>query len=251
MSMKITNNDSYIISAAQSKSAAASVPAAAFEMEQSIKVNISREGLEQYRKSIQENSSESFDSMVARKAELISGKIQPETHFGFELGNRIAAIKSEDTAYRSTEQKASDLLKAYSSIYDEIVQGYESGTREKYVEDANADGGYRKLTVSEELEKLNSAYKNYADGIEIQAKQAKEIAPIFEEYKKQLDKIGAGRTKLASKAEEVYTNAKKEQLPENISEKILEASRIFAEQYRNPVMRAKGMDSILKGITIF
>ncbi len=98
---------------------------------------------------------------------------------------------------------------------------------------------------------MNTAYRKYAEGIESGAKQAAQIASIFEAYKKQLDKIGSERAELANKAESVYAKVKEEKLPENISEQICGASRLFVEQYTNPSMRAKGLDTILKGITIF
>lgn len=53
--------------------------------------------------------------------------------------------------------KANNYVKAYAELYDEIVKGYENGTREIYVADEN---GPRKLTKDEELSNLDAAYKN-------------------------------------------------------------------------------------------
>lgn len=45
-------------------------------------------------------------------------------------------------------------MKAYAELYDEIVRGYEDGTREIYV--AGGDGP-RRLTKEEELDALDAA----------------------------------------------------------------------------------------------
>ena len=52
--------------------------------------------------------------------------------------------------YHSTKKKTTVLLAAYVNVYDEIVQGYESDTRTRYVKDQECEGVYRKLTMSEE-----------------------------------------------------------------------------------------------------
>lgn len=50
----------------------------------------------------------------------------------------------------------------YAELYDEIIQGYEAGTREIYVADEN---GTRKLTRDEELSTLDAAYKKTVDNL--------------------------------------------------------------------------------------
>ena len=54
----------------------------------------------------------------------------------------------------------SNYVKAYAELYDEIVKGYENGTREIYVA---AENGPRKLTKDEELSNLDAAYKKTVD----------------------------------------------------------------------------------------
>lgn len=62
-----------------------------------------------------------------------------------------------------------DLIAAYSNIYDEIVRGYEEGTREFYFP-ANGDGTFRKVTMEEEIEGLDEAFKFHVDFMLAKAK---------------------------------------------------------------------------------
>lgn len=159
-------------------------------------------------------------------------------------------MKEEDV-YKSTEDKASDLLEAYASVYDEIAQGYESGTRERYVEDSSSESGYRKLTMSEEINSLNAAYKKYADNLEVQAQQRQTIAEAYDKYMEKLSKIGTERAELATKAQKEYSKVKDEKPLENISEKVVAASKVFVEQYAKQSSRSTGVKSILENIKIF
>lgn len=217
------------------------------EEEAPVKVSISEEGRNNYRNSL-EQQSEGLGNVMERRRELLSGKIVPETDYSFELGNKLAAMK-EEGVYQSTEDKAFDLLKAYAGVYDEIVQGYESGTRERYSQ--LPEGGYRKLTMSEEINSLNAAYKKYADFLEVQAQQKPKIVEAFEKYRNQLSKIGAKREGLAAKTQERYSKIKEEKPLENISEKVVSASKVFAEQYAKQNLKGMGIETILKNIKIF
>ena len=215
----------------------------------SVKVSISEEGKKNYRNSLEQKGVD-FDTVIEQRSGLLSGKNMPETDYSFEMGNKLAALKEIDV-YKSTEDKASDLLKAYASIYDEIVKGYESGTRERYSRDSLSESGYRKLTMSEEINALNAAYKKYADNLEIQAQQAPKIAQAHDEYMKKLSQIGAERAELATKAQKLYSKVKDEGVMENISEKVVAASKVFVKQYANSTLRSMGIESILGNIEIF
>ncbi len=59
--------------------------------------------------------------------------------------------------------KMEDSVRAYGNLYDEIVQGYRDGTRERYVEDENSETGFRKMTMEEELSGLDRAFQKMAD----------------------------------------------------------------------------------------
>ncbi len=45
----------------------------------------------------------------------------------------------------------------------DIGQGYQDGTRERYVEDENSETGFRKMTMEEELNRLDRAFHKMAD----------------------------------------------------------------------------------------
>lgn len=215
----------------------------------SVKVSISEEGKKEYRNSFGKKA-ESFDTLVEQRSELLSGKNMPETDYSFELGNKLAALKEKDVC-KSTEDKATDLLGAYASIYDEIVQGYESGTRERYCEDQLSESGYRKLTISDEINSLNSAFKKYADNLEMQAQQAQKIAAAHDKYMEKLSNIGTERAELANKAQKLYSKVKEEGIIDNISEKVVAASKMFVKQYANQTLRSMGIENILGNIEIF
>ena len=96
---------------------------------QSVKLSISNEGLEYYRNRI--HSYEIQKKAAQQNQNVDTGK---------------SALNITD--------KANNYVKAYAELYDEIVKGYENGTREIYVADEN---GPRKLTKDEELSNLDAA----------------------------------------------------------------------------------------------
>ena len=216
----------------------------------SIKVSISKEGRESYRNSLQENS-ESFNDVVEKRNELLAGEKTPKilVNYGFEFGSKLNAIK-KDGEYQSIEDRASDLLMAYASIYDEIVQGHESGTREKYVEDSTSESGYRKLTMSEEISMLDDAYKKYADFLESNVQQYPEIYESYSKHLDQLARIGV-RSELGYRALETLARYIDEGIPENISGKLVEASKSFVAKYLNKNVKNISIESLLEGIKIF
>ena len=118
-------------------------------MEQSVKLSISNEGLEYYRNRIQQSGQEKYDDVVQRKELLASKKIS-DVDYGYEISKKAAEL-NKDAANAgkkalSTTDRANGYVAAYAELYDEIVQGYESGTREIYVTDEN---GTHKLTKDE------------------------------------------------------------------------------------------------------
>ena len=129
-------------------------------MEQSVKLSISNDGMEHYRKHIQQNRQETYDDVLQRRELLKSEKIR-DIDYGYEISKKAAEL-NKDAANAgqnalSTTDRANGYVAAYAELYDEIVQGYESGTREIYVTDEN---GTHKLTKDEELSNLDAAGKN-------------------------------------------------------------------------------------------
>lgn len=147
------------------------------------------------------------------------------------------------------EEKASDLFHAYAELYDEIVRGYETGQREIYVEDPDAESGYRKLTMSEEIDALNAAYKGYADALERFAGRRKEDAAVLEDIAAECARLFGEQDARAVEAKNAALKLKNEVVPENISEQLVTASAIFSQQYA--IQKDAVVENLLKSITLF
>ena len=198
--------------------------------EQSVKLSISNEGMEYYRNCIQQNRQETYDDVLQRRELLKSEKIR-DIDYGYEISKKAAEL-NKDAANAgqnalSTTDRANGYVAAYAELYDEIVQGYESGTREIYVTDEN---GTHKLTKDEELSNLDAAYKKTVDDfvtMEITNQHARGI--IGEEMNK-ISKITTRSTLASAYIEEQKTRGKDE-IPENLTEKMYGAITSFKEKY--------------------
>lgn len=105
-----------------------------------VKVSISQEGIENYRKQTREKG--------------ISGRVVVK-------GNKESVI-------RQAKQAASALsANAYGGELAgemEKLQGQRvGGTRERYVEDENSETGFRKMTMEEEVSELDRAFQKMTD----------------------------------------------------------------------------------------
>ncbi len=81
-------------------------------------------------------------------------------NYGNELAKGTETLKGQGKSgdTYSFSDEAEDYVRAYGNLYDEIVQGYKNGTRERYVEDETSEKGYRKTTMEEELKGLDKAF---------------------------------------------------------------------------------------------
>lgn len=94
-----------------------------------------------------------------------------ETKFNYDLNkamdNSFINSKHRDNEYLledlSAEDWANCLMDTYAKAYDEIMTGYETGTRELYVPDENEESGFRKLTKEDELVMLRKEMSNQVD----------------------------------------------------------------------------------------
>ena len=198
--------------------------------EQAVKLSISNEGMEYYRNCIQQNRQETYDDVLQRRELLKSEKIR-DIDYRYEISKKAAEL-NKDAANAgqnalSTTDRANGYVAAYAELYDEIVQGYESGTREIYVTDEN---GTHKLTKDEELSNLDAAYKKTVDDFVTMETTNQHARGIIGEEMNKISKITT-RSTLASAYIEEQKNRGKDEIPENLTEKMYGAITSFKEKY--------------------
>ena len=198
--------------------------------EQAVKLSISNEGMEYYRNCIQQNRQETYDDVLQRRELLKSEKIR-DIDYGYEISKKAAEL-NKDAANAgqnalSTTDRANGYVAAYAELYDEIVQGYESGTREIYVIDEN---GTHKLTKDEELSNLDAAYKKTVDDFVTMETTNQHARGIIGEEMNKISKITTRSTLASAYIEEQKTRGKDE-IPENLTEKMYGAITSFKEKY--------------------
>ena len=198
--------------------------------EQSVKLSISNEGMEYYRNCIQQNRQETYDDVLQRRELLKSEKIR-DIDYGYEISKKAAEL-NKDAANAgkkalSTTDRANGYVAVYAELYDEIVQGYESGTREIYVTDEN---GTHKLTKDEELSNLDAAYKKTVDDFVTMETTNQHARGIIGEEMNKISKITT-RSTLASAYIEEQKNRGKDEITENLGKKMYGAITSFKEKY--------------------
>lgn len=165
------------------------------DQNQAVSVSISKEGMESYRQQLQTiGSNEKSDGNVIEKKQAFikqAKNYQFANHYENELSQRASALKAQ---YRFSD-KEQDYAKAYKALHDEIVQGYQNGTREVYTDSENAETGFRKMTMEEELDRLDKAFQKTTDQFKIDKKATK----IIGDYKKWLQQVKTKKPVKSSK----------------------------------------------------
>ena len=146
----------------------------------------------------------------------------------------------------STTDRANSYVAAYAELYDEIVQGYESGTREIYVTDEN---GTHKLTKDEELSNLDAAYKKTVDDFVTMETTNQHARGIIGEEMNKISKITTRSTLASAYIEEQKTRGKDE-IPENLTEKMYGAITSFKEKYTMIQPNREQLSQLLMSIKI-
>lgn len=185
---------------------------------------------------------------AAAKNAANNGKVM--TDFGYEFASRMPSVygdKDENGEYLrkyfSVSDAANNMLKVYASLYDEIIKGYEDGTRETYVEDKSSESGYRKLTKDEELAELDKAYKDYSERYAKNRDQG--ILDILSKHAEKASKLSSGRAKIAGEAQTHLENLRKE-MPGDFTDRMIRASARFVSQYNLQPGRAVDIAGILR-----
>lgn len=221
--------------------------------ESSVQITISEEGKQAYRSQVQSQDNITYEEMLKEREHIIDigNKNFCEADYGFAIGNKLTQIKEGKEGYRTWEEKSSELLEAYASIYDEIVQGYEDGSISHYVMDKNEESGYRRLSLEEELAALDKAYDGYVSFYETQAKQSADVKKAFEDTIAKLDAISRNRSEGLQQMKETYENMSKEEIPENIAEKLSNARQSFWNLYSQNKGNNMDIKSLLANISVF
>lgn len=152
--------------------------------------------------------------------------------------------------HTSLSSQADNLLKAYAESYDEIVRGYENGTREVWVEDKNAEGGIRKLTKEEDLAELDKAYQKSVETFE--KKNDPKVIDALADMEKKMASLRQKSGNIKKQDSEIENlKAERQKLPTDMGKKMLDASKSFKVQYGLKQAGQIDIASILKGINIF
>jgi len=195
--------------------------------ESPVKVSISNEGLERS-SSLQQNKEETYESMMQRREMLKKTRVMS---YGYDLSMKAVelneAASENGTKALSVADRANGYISAYASMYDEIVKGYENGTREIYVED---EFGIHRLTKEEELKALDEAYKREVDDFVAMEKANEQAYAIVTEAVKKIASIKSGSG--ASVSETDNSKAMEQhKVPENLKGRMLSAADIFKQNY--------------------
>ncbi|MBD5444915.1 MAG: hypothetical protein HDR29_05120 [Lachnospiraceae bacterium] len=198
---------------------------------QYINLSITNEGKEHYRNSIQQGGQERYDVVIQRREQLKNKKISL-VDYGYELSRRAAQFNkgAADTGKNilSTADKADGYVKAYAQMYDEIMHGYEDGTREIYVEGVD---GPRKLTREEELGALDTAYRKTVDNFVTMEQTNQHAREIIGEEAEKISRISKRTTTLAADFLKEQKARGMDKVPENLNERMLSAVASFKEKY--------------------
>lgn len=186
-----------------------------------VKVNISKEGLLALHGSKLDGSVD-----IKKQQEEIKyySEHQPIDSFRNQLTkgmqDNLSKIKAEnpDQSF-SISDKENALMNSFKSIADEIVSGYEDGSRIRFIQDAASDDGYSRLSKTDELMLLKQEFEDFVEsrfGIKHQ-KESEEVAKALNSF--QSIKAQMGNTDIRT-----YT-------PEKIPKDFVEILQRDAEKY--------------------
>lgn len=227
--------------------------------EEPIRIDISKEGREQYRKSLSAHNQGKMglESVQTQKNIIKHLSMDSDFESKFRKGAELmsAAAKEKGTTV-SVKGKAENYFSTYAKMYDEIVQGYEAGTRETYISE---EGGYRKLTKEEELSALDKAFGKIAGDFEKRETVNQNARSIIEEgfkkfapYRKAKANSTTAVADKETKADSTTTIAEKESketasnVIEGISKKMINDADLFKAGYGK-----SDLTTLLAGIKMF
>lgn len=186
-----------------------------------VKVDISAEGLRALHGSKLPGS---IDIKAEQERIKFASEHQPtESYYNRmsrEMSNALEQKRAENNGNLTIEDREDALMSSFQSIADEIVKGYESGARVRFVEDSDSEDGYRKLTKEDELEILQKEFDDLSEAKfgRKQQEAAQAVAKSLADLHKVLEKSGKGTS---SKEYEPI------KIPDDFLERLLRKSRMF------------------------
>ncbi|MDE7444256.1 MAG: hypothetical protein K2N15_00900 [Lachnospiraceae bacterium] len=203
------------------------------QSDKAVNVTLSREGLESLKNS---SKTRTYEGVVKQKESIRQASKSIGASYGYRLSEEAGKLKAQrdsSTAYGLSD-KTADYVKAYGNLYDEIVQGYQNGTRERYVEDETSETGYRKMTMEEELNGLDKAFQKAADEADV-----KEM--ITNEFQRLSSKAGSKQTSFAD------TNKKPQSTDaeETIGQKMKKLAQVWKDNYKTSNSKDSSMEKVL------
>lgn len=139
--------------------------------------------------------------------------------------------------------KVEDYVKAYENLYDEIVQGYKDGTRERYVADKNSETGFRKMTMQEKLNRLDEAFQKTSIIADELAENLKKSAAAFKDTVEKLSKIRGAKTSFADACKNLETEGYASK--ENVEQKMVTLAQAWKDAYQISSSKENGMEKVL------
>ena len=185
-----------------------------------VKVNISKEGLMALHGSKLPGS---IDIKAEQERMRYASEHQPTESYYYrmarEMNSTLEQKRAENNGNLTIEDRENALMGSFKSIADEIVKGYDNGTRVRFIEDESSEDGFRKLTKEDELEILQKEFDDIAETRfgKHQTEAAEAIAKSMEELQKALQKSGRSYVK-------EYHPIK---IPDNFLENLLKKSRMY------------------------
>ena len=208
-----------------------------------VKISISQEGIKSYRKKLHESGMNGGGKVIVKadKDSIIRQAKQATNallanNYGNDLAKETEMLKEQrkSGSTYNLSNKAEDCVRAYGNLYDEIVQGYQNGTRERYVEDETSEAGYRKMTMEEELNELDKAFQRVADGADV-----KEM--ITSEFQRLSSKAGSKQTSFMDTNKKPQTTDKEE----TIGQKMKRLAQAWKDTYKTSGSKENGMEKVL------
>lgn len=222
-----------------------------------VSVVISKEGWEKYRSSMVSNKIGEPDQTTWLKDNFA------DRGFAFRISDDLknAFLRIDDEKkpkgdrWGSAEDAAASMLEAYAELYDEIIRGYEDGTRVTYEADESCPEGRRILTKEEELAALDSAFEKMVTAYEMVRNRSIQFMKGIAESNRLFAEESARRRgrnekyyELLDRAEKRERLAEKSKIPKNFGLMILKGMVILKKKYPEIKNKEDAMYDILKEV---